>query len=87
MAEYIDRKAIFPNGVFFASEENPLASLDELIKRIWSIPKADVAPVRHGRWVLWNREFWIHQCSVCEHKPAFKTNYCPSCGAKMDLEG
>ncbi len=51
MADYIDRKAIFPSGVFFASEADPLASLDKLIQRIWSIPAADVVEVKHGHHV------------------------------------
>lgn len=45
---------------------------------------SDVAEIKHGRWVLWNRGLYIHKCSVCECKPSFKTNYCPNCGAKMD---
>lgn len=45
MAEYIDRKKIFPNGVFFANANDPLKSLDELIKRIYSLPAADVVEV------------------------------------------
>ena len=66
-------------------------------KLIDEIPAADVAPVRHGRWVLGNVEPgyftpggnrpWI--CSECEKviswmlgKP--KESYCPNCGARMD---
>ena len=45
MADFIDRKKIFPNGVFFANENDPWASLDKLIDRVWSIPTADVVEV------------------------------------------
>ena len=63
------------------------------------VPAADVEPVRRGRWISWedadncipspNR----HECSVC-HDAAqvlvnnieLLSNYCPNCGAKMDLE-
>ena len=41
----IDRNEIFPNGTFFASAENPLKSLDDLITRIWSIPTVDAVEV------------------------------------------
>ena len=41
----IDRNEIFPNGTFFANAEDPLKSLDELIKRIWSIPTVDAVEV------------------------------------------
>lgn len=61
---------------------------------------ADVAPVRHGRWdnipntymCVAGKDGSYHgnatSCSVCnEINPnAYKTNYCPNCGAKMDLE-
>ena len=47
----------------------------------------EVAPVRHGRWVDTDSEFV--QCSLCKY-PVYAawnaTNYCPNCGAKMDLE-
>lgn len=91
MAEYIEREKIFPNGVFFANENDPLASLDELIERIWSVPAADVAPVVHGRWEVEIDfdEFWgdldYYKCSVCgnmELRDA-QTPYCPHCGARM----
>ena len=47
----IDRNEIFPNGTFFASAEDPIKSLDELIKRIWSIPTVDAVelpPIKIG---------------------------------------
>lgn len=56
----IDRNEIFPNGTFFANAEDPLKSLDELIKRIWSIPTVDAVPAEqfntlksfvNGEWV------------------------------------
>lgn len=53
------------------------------------IPAADVAPVRHGRWIK-DGDFLI--CLVCETEINKKNslgsynskNYCPNCGAKMD---
>ena len=52
---------------------------------------ADVAPVRHGRWVhehMSEGYAWVI-CSECEaviHKILInkRLNYCPNCGAKMD---
>lgn len=55
-------------------------------------PAADVAPVRHGRWVHDGFDIphgidWMH-CSICNrrepHVPAAMTPYCPGCGSKMD---
>ena len=48
---------------------------------------ADVALVRHGRWIALHDEFCT--CSICKY-PVYvgwnQTNYCPNCGAIMDLE-
>ena len=72
---------------------------NDLAEDFHRIPAADVEPVRHGRWISWedadncipspNR----HECSVC-HDAAqvlvnnieLLSNFCPNCGAKMDLE-
>ena len=45
--------------------------------------EADVAPVRHGRWVTTAPHPY---CSLCFVECRDKTNYCPNCGAKM-MEG
>ena len=65
---------------------------------IEGLPAADVAEVRRGRWFRyeddWN-SLTTFQCSVCGEEYCFECdediltlnyNYCPSCGAKMDLE-
>ena len=43
----------------------------------------EVTPVRHGRWVTTAPHPY---CSLCFVECRDKTNYCPNCGAKMDLE-
>ena len=51
-------------------------------------PTADVEPVRHGRWVEYQVPPIIC-CSNCDWATDVKEknfNYCPNCGAKMDLE-
>ena len=57
--------------------------------RLSEIPSVDVAPVRHGRWLLrhvGHGHYW--ECSVCHKNPCIyvtkDTNYCPNCGAKME---
>lgn len=54
------------------------------IKSILFSPKAaDVAEVRHGRWIVTD----VVTCSECRHftKSEFagRWNYCPNCGALM----
>ena len=55
---------------------------------------ADVAPVRHGRWMTTDAYPHHLYCSVCYKTYAknakwvneldLPTNYCPNCGARMD---
>lgn len=73
--------------------------LEKAAKRVSAIPAADVEPMVHGRWdnipntymSVISKDGTYHgnatTCSVChEVNPnAYKTNYCPNCGAKMDI--
>lgn len=54
--------------------------------RIIDIPAADVAPVRHGRWVTTYRYgFPIWECSECGTQTGTANfPYCYDCGARMD---
>ena len=62
------------------------------IEIVASAPAADVAPVRHGRWINAypdiepNPLFMYGICSNCgfEQGLSDKLNYCPNCGTKMD---
>ena len=65
---------------------------DDFKKAIKKMPKgiiADVAPVRHGRWVEKEKYTFgiMYDCSLCENRildNGHPWNYCPNCGAKMD---
>ena len=52
---------------------------------ILKIPVADVAPVRHARWKRYGKN--LGECSECGEIVSVRSNYCPNCGCKMDLEG
>ena len=99
MAEYIERqKAISPlyrwkNIIKNTYGENDeyVRCLTEAIEKIKDVPSADVAPVRHGRWIEygepdeWKRfQTWYWKCSKCGAVGIEEWNYCPNCGAKMD---
>ena len=84
MAEYIERGAVrkltLAAALAYGREPNQYVSfLDELE----NIPAADVAEVRHGRWIVTD----VVTCSECRHftKSEFagRWNYCPNCGALM----
>ena len=48
---------------------------------------ADVAPVRHGRWVVIDAEEpRRYGCSECKRLSWYMENYCGNCGARMDGE-
>ena len=99
MAEYIDREALevaLNHRLNFLMAENGeydhyTSGFDEAVTIVENFPAADVATVRHGRWGTHSDRPDSLICSVCKcgfdmwkHDPH---NYCPNCGAKMDLEG
>lgn len=50
-------------------------------------PAVDAEPVRHGKWEFREDDVtWWWMCSECGSAEILPTNYCPNCGAKMDLE-
>lgn len=65
----------------------------DAIDLIEDAPAADVAPVRHGRWVdrivdeneviqPWMKRYYCSECLEGGNQSWFK--FCPHCGAKMD---
>lgn len=88
MTEYIERQAAL--DALQAPEMFGITPYHiELINRI---PAADVAPVAHGEWIVCGDGADVpFMCSHCgktvaaSHKRMYD-NYCPNCGAKMDLE-
>lgn len=71
---------------------------DELYNVALNLPAADVAEVKHGKWIqeqikIENMSIvrYRNTCSECGGKADFLLrelhySYCPHCGAKMDLE-
>lgn len=94
MTEYIDREA----AIAAIMSEPPDAHYPHwYADKIKSIPAADVAPVRHGRWICIRKGYGEYECSVCHGEDSDCSDYygthvvteqdfCPHCGARMDLE-
>ena len=91
MSEYIERESIRKSLMEVCSDENcPMfiaATIDQVIDYE---PAADVAPVVHAYWIYqkpYDEYTWRpYICSSCRtHGGKHRTNYCQSCGAKMDL--
>lgn len=53
---------------------------DGCANAIKNLTAVDAEPVRHAKWEHGMR------CTSCRQVDTTKPNYCPNCGAKMDLE-
>ena len=101
MDEYIEREALevaLNHRLNFLMAENGeydhyTSGFDEAVTKVENFPAADVAPVRHGRWMdnhctacgmmPMGDEMWKH---LDLEPPLFERfmDYCPSCGCRMD---
>ena len=109
MKEYIERAAVhnlvksLPKYHMFSYDrtEGMIGiSPDDVDFGVDKIPAADVAEVRHGRWIEDERTYpgpglKNNLCSVCGEiagswkeglEPGRKWAYCPNCGARMGKE-
>lgn len=87
MTDYISREAAYDTAISWG-----VGYADELLR----IHAEDVAPVRHGEWIVSRTdhgfdgaEFPTHcQCSQCSREVPYLDcdAYCPRCGAKMNQE-
>ena len=99
MNEYIDKKQAIDriascycmdcehsNGILCRACEH-----QDDMDLIDDMPAVDVQPIRHGRWELTNNPSF-RKCSECgawwssDITDNCFTNYCPKCGARMDLK-
>lgn len=97
MKDYIERadvEAMLENAQIVTDGEYCGYCTEDV--NLGSIPAADVAPVRHGRWIHphWRNSVSAADCSECgaeaqhiEYRGVQKHyKICPSCGARMDKE-
>ncbi len=90
--EEIKKNTTLLNGRFY---------LDGVMAILETIPAADVAPVVHGRWTTPRAIIECSKCGFgmfpdgyffefgeCVHayESQYRPNFCPNCGAKLDLE-
>lgn len=88
MAEYIERTEALEITTRTCGDY--AAAWSEIRK----LPAADIAPVRHGKWL--HTDYALHwtakdECSECTYHALDRDdlshyNYCPNCGAIMDME-
>ena len=100
MAEYI-RKDVLINALMSDLDKVPMInnSFRDMIQRdtligcmelVNRIPSADVQPVKHGKWIdetfePWGLVFHPYKCDQCGERSEFDSEYCPNCGAKMEV--
>ena len=102
MSDYIEREAVLAYPIRKDkcdrkhANEHFILGIESVIEFVENLPAADVAPVRHGRWMTTDAYPHHLYCSVCYKTYAknakwvneldLPTNYCPNCGARMDKE-
>ena len=84
MAEYIKREALLDSigliKLHFVTHGDNKSLFDIINEQ----PSANVAPVRHGRWLCVDtdtEQFFL--CNRCKKKEYWESNYCPNCGCLM----
>ena len=88
MDEYIRKEDVIEWFMPYAHAEESIDA-DVVIADIKGMKAADVAPVRHGRWIEKDKYTFgvIYDCSICGNRildTGHSWNYCPNCGAMMD---
>lgn len=93
MPKYVDADALLEQmklrRFFVGRSSDPICIIEDA-------PAADVAEVRHGRWVratgmMPPEAFGVYECSLCGYTQDYhipvrmreKTPFCPGCGAKL----
>ena len=86
MKEYIEKAAARDLMEQALADEWEIQYADD---RMDEIPAADVVEVRYARWdrVDYGNGLYNYHCSLCRHIPRenIRSNYCPNCGAKMEV--
>ena len=93
MTEYVTKEQVLDWFRPYGHMDEPIP-FETMVSDLRDMPAADVAPVRHGRWIHsryedCSEQFELVKCSQCNHEAyamAFYVrggNYCPNCGAKM----
>lgn len=91
--------AVYTKDLFSEEpQEIPYLLAAKVLRKVSDAPAADVVPVVHGRWDDSGRYTFpsgspavrCTECGCALTVSEFRLNnwnYCPVCGAKMDLEG
>ena len=58
---------------------------------LMALPTVDAVPVVHGMWIdttfkAWGLVHHPYKCNQCGYNSEAPSDYCPDCGAKMDVK-
>ena len=97
MPELIERDALKNHlyraqaEAFKRSEWYVAGAIQSFIDILDKQPTIEAEPVRHGRWILkilpigGGDKIRSYLCSECDRYTNMKFDFCPNCGARMDL--
>ena len=80
--DYISRDILIRN--IESDTRTILFCKEDALKYARNALAADVAPVRHGRWVSNSIAIVCSECGRAFNLVEMFAHYCPWCGAKMD---
>lgn len=90
MAQLEDRQAFLVKG--WGYRDHYARGFDEAVERVQKASTLDAVEVEHGRWEKYPHLYGYLCCSKCHDAYIWeewlkdgKWNYCPNCGAKLDL--
>ena len=83
MAEYVTKKQVIDWYRPYGQTDEPIP-FETLVSDLRDMKTAEVAPVRHGRWI--EHDDGVFTCSECENAESNESHFCRYCGAKM-MEG
>lgn len=78
-------------------KETTKEEADEILEYIRNAPIGPIEPMsieqlpKRGKWIYKPKDaiemmFTLPKCSVCGHESSDANNYCPNCGAKMEVQ-
>lgn len=94
MANYIDvdvAKKAFQNMDAGRKHGSTLLTPEEFAEYLDELPFSDVVPVKIGFWKISgvnpaNNVIGNFKCSLCARTSLDDSDYCPNCGAKMEVQ-
>lgn len=98
MAEYISREEVLDNSNIITVHTKEYGSIEVIpVDAIADIELADVKDVKHGRWIdiyeYCEKNGYVpsgmgiyYWCSECDKSEQKTSDFCPNCGARMDLK-